>query len=88
MSDMKKITRSALRAGFNAGWAAAMQTVAEQYAKAGEKETAATMRRWAGMPPQVELVDLATPEGQAMKRESETVWMEDTRGAPKTGGQL
>ena len=77
--DLKKVQKaqqSYLLAGFKAGWAAAMQTIGDQYEKAGEKEAAATMRRWAGMPPPVEMADLNTPEGRAMKAESEVVYAE------------
>jgi len=67
-----KRTKALLLAGFESGWAAAMLTIADQFKQ--YPETVDTLRRWANNPPPVETADLSTPEGQAMKRASETIF--------------
>ncbi len=77
MSDDKKVQRSYLVAGFRAGWAAACLTIADKVKRHGGADICGVFAEMANHPPSVKTADLATPEGQAMKRESETVWMEN-----------
>jgi hypothetical protein len=77
------IDNEAMRAAFNAGWAAACMTLADSCAKGGQMRQANLLHQMANQPPPVEVGDLSTPEGQAMRRGSEVVMMERiTRAEP------
>lgn len=83
MSDgamSKKATENLLKAGFNAGWASACLTLADEMRKAGEVASAKSVEGWANHPPEIQCADLATPEGQAMKAASEVVFMDNGTG--------
>lgn len=81
------IDKDAMRAAFNAGWAAACMTLADLQTDAEVKRGLYAM---ANRPPPVEVGDLSTPEGQAMRRGSEVVFRDEVRratpGADDNGG--
>jgi hypothetical protein len=76
------IDKTAMRAAFNAGWAAACMTIADEITRAGGADLAPMFREMAGSPAPVEIGDLSTPEGQAMRRGSEVVFHQRVSDAP------
>ena len=79
------IDKEAMRAAFNTGWAAACMRLAQACASGGQMRQANLLHRMANEPDPVEIGDLSTPEGQAMRRESEVVMMERIARDPADG---
>lgn len=79
MIDMKAVAT----AGFRAGWVAACITIAEKCETHGDATLGKFFREMAKDPPPLEVGDLSTPEGQAMKREAgETLYVDRVEKEP------
>jgi hypothetical protein len=72
----------AMRAAFNAGWAAACMTIADEITRAGGADLATMFREMASSPAPVEIGDLSTPEGQAMRAQGEVVFRDHVEREP------